>query len=318
MNQHFKSLRTFHTSFFRPKSIMSSCLILLVLITTMQMKLQLNFKKHITILRTLFLAVRLRMRIRLFFQGKKVCLISTLIFPAFLNLILYSMNPLEKGNENDGDEYTDAPTTPSPSQGKRNTKSDRSRIINSERKRRGTMKEKLYQLRALVPNITKMDRASIIADAVKYVQDLQMKAKALKTEIESMESSDEGNINQPESIHNPDEPKLSENLVSKKIMQIEVVRIEETEFHVKLVCQNGLGVAGSLIKALELLSGFTLQSSNLAYEAEDYILRFNIEVSESKVDFNLSNLRFQIETTFSSEGFDIEKSLSAEAANCSG
>ncbi|KAG9143993.1 hypothetical protein Leryth_013882 [Lithospermum erythrorhizon] len=223
-----------------------------------------------------------------------------------------------EGNENDGDEYTDAPTTPSPSQGKRNTKSDRSRIINSERKRRGTMKEKLYQLRALVPNITKMDRASIIADAVKYVQDLQMKAKALKTEIESMESSDEGNINQPESIHNPDEPKLSENLVSKKIMQIEVVRIEETEFHVKLVCQNGLGVAGSLIKALELLSGFTLQSSNLAYEAEDYILRFNIEVSESKVDFNLSNLRFQIETTFSSEGFDIEKSLSAEAANCSG
>lgn len=39
---------------------------------------------------------------------------------------------------------------------KRKTKADRSKTLISERRRRGRMKEKLYALRALVPNITKV------------------------------------------------------------------------------------------------------------------------------------------------------------------
>lgn len=66
---------------------------------------------------------------------------------------------------------------------------DRSKTIVSERKRRVRMKEKLYELRALVPNITKMDKASIIADAVVYVKDLQAHARKLKEEVAALEEA---------------------------------------------------------------------------------------------------------------------------------
>ncbi|KAK4409003.1 Transcription factor FER-LIKE IRON DEFICIENCY-INDUCED TRANSCRIPTION FACTOR [Sesamum angolense] len=66
------------------------------------------------------------------------------------------------------------------------SKVDRSRTLISERRRRGRMKEKLYALRSLVPTITKMDKASIVGDAVLYVRDLQMQVKKLKSEISSL------------------------------------------------------------------------------------------------------------------------------------
>ncbi|PKI64583.1 hypothetical protein CRG98_015015, partial [Punica granatum] len=50
---------------------------------------------------------------------------------------------------------TSATTTSSPRTPTKKTKPDRSRTLVSERRRRGRMKEKLYALRALVPNITK-------------------------------------------------------------------------------------------------------------------------------------------------------------------
>ncbi|KAJ7947886.1 FER-like iron deficiency-induced transcription factor [Quillaja saponaria] len=84
--------------------------------------------------------------------------------------------------------YTTTTTTNTNSTTKR-PKDDRSRTLVSERRRRGRMKEKLYALRALVPNITKMDKASIVGDAVLYVKDLQAQAKKLKAEIAGLEAS---------------------------------------------------------------------------------------------------------------------------------
>lgn len=59
----------------------------------------------------------------------------------------------EEGNNGDDSSGTTRTTTTTST---RNKKADRSRTLVSERKRRGKMKEKLYALRALVPNITKV------------------------------------------------------------------------------------------------------------------------------------------------------------------
>ncbi|KAG2565429.1 transcription factor BHLH6-like isoform X2 [Panicum virgatum] len=58
-----------------------------------------------------------------------------------------------------------------------------------ERDRRRKLNEKLYALRSVVPNITKMDKASIIKDAIEYIQQLQAEERQVLQEVRALESA---------------------------------------------------------------------------------------------------------------------------------
>ncbi|XP_068325660.1 transcription factor bHLH35-like isoform X2 [Pyrus communis] len=63
-----------------------------------------------------------------------------------------------------------------------------SKNIVSERNRRKKLNERLFALRAVVPNISKMDKASIIKDAIDYIQELHEQERRIQTEIVELES----------------------------------------------------------------------------------------------------------------------------------
>ncbi|KAL8139938.1 hypothetical protein V2J09_005959 [Rumex salicifolius] len=195
------------------------------------------------------------------------------------------------------DESESSATKNSALRGSKKTKGDRSRTLVSERKRRGRMKDKLYALRALVPNITKMDKASIVGDAVLYVQQLQTQAKQLKAEISDLQSLKD-QTGHPNAIHHVKNKTDSIARVvaptPKTITQMEVFRVEEREFYVRLQSNKAGGVAVCLYRALESLSHFAVRSSNLTTVGDAFVFTFTSSAEDCQEHCDASSLKMCI------------------------
>ncbi|CAK8531894.1 unnamed protein product [Lathyrus sativus] len=72
-----------------------------------------------------------------------------------------------------------------------------SKNIVSERNRRNKLNQRLFALRAVVPNISKMDKASIIRDAIEYIKHLHEQEKILEAEIMELQSGMPNNTINP-------------------------------------------------------------------------------------------------------------------------
>ncbi|XP_020588981.1 transcription factor MYC3-like [Phalaenopsis equestris] len=55
--------------------------------------------------------------------------------------------------------------------------------VEAERQRREKLNHRFYALRSVVPNVSRMDKASLLADAVSYIKDLRAKLEELEVEV---------------------------------------------------------------------------------------------------------------------------------------
>ncbi|GJN03179.1 hypothetical protein PR202_ga20589 [Eleusine coracana subsp. coracana] len=175
---------------------------------------------------------------------------------------------------------------------------DRSKTIVSERKRRVRMKEKLYELRALVPNITKMDKASIIADAVVYVKNLQAHAMKLKEEVAALETQpmspavrqqhqqqqqkqnaaagrrQQGRGGAPSADSDGEEG--SPGPAGARVTHVGATQVGDGRFFVTVECERRDGVAAPLCAAVESLACFRVESSSLGRSGPDRVVSTHV------------------------------------------
>ena len=59
---------------------------------------------------------------------------------------------------------------------------------------------------------------------------------------------------------------------------MDMFNVEEKGYYVKLVCNKGPGVAVALLKALESIKSYQVQSSNLATVGDTFVLTFTLKV----------------------------------------
>lgn len=64
--------------------------------------------------------------------------------------------------------------------------------VEAERQRREKLNQRFYALRAVVPNVSKMDKASLLGDAISYITELKSKLQTLESDKDGLQKQLDG------------------------------------------------------------------------------------------------------------------------------
>lgn len=181
-----------------------------------------------------------------------------------------------------------------------NVKTTRTPRVILEKNRRIKINEWLYALRSIVPKISKMDRASILGDAIDYIGDLQKKVKELEDELKKLEEGDtnaELKVSELNRAHGATENNQDSSGVYKKkqieVQKVEVSQIGTRSFLVKLLFENR---RGGFTKLLEVMNSVGLQvvDANVTTFNGNALNIFQVEANKTLHPKNLAALLMKL------------------------
>lgn len=157
--------------------------------------------------------------------------------------------------------------------------------VEAERQRREKMNSRFYALRSVVPTVTKMDKASLLSDAVAYINELNEKINRLESQIQkSMRASISENDIAPLMSN---QYSLSEivDVINYRKIPLEVdVKVLGNEAMIRVQCEN---INYPLARLMDVLKQLKLQVHHASVSTiEDMMV---LDVVIVKVPWELMN-----------------------------
>ncbi|XP_074298461.1 transcription factor DYT1-like [Silene latifolia] len=135
----------------------------------------------------------------------------------------------------------------------------KSKNLDAERRRRAKLNDRLLMLRTLVPIITNMTKATIIKDAITYIEELSKEVDELTGELLELRETEPKDDIKP-IITAKDE---AQEMKAWGIQpEVKVITIDEKKIWVKVVFQKRMGGLTKLVEALTKL-GLEFNDTNL-------------------------------------------------------
>ncbi|XP_077237623.1 transcription factor MYC2-like [Tasmannia lanceolata] len=130
--------------------------------------------------------------------------------------------------------------------------------VEAERQRREKLNQRFYALRAVVPNVSKMDKASLLGDAISYINELKTKLQNLELDKEGLQSQIDVTkkelLNKESRNSVSDQELKTSNLGMGKCTGVEIeVKIMGWEAMIRIQCNKKNHPAARLMAALKEL-----------------------------------------------------------------
>ncbi|MED6167689.1 hypothetical protein PIB30_005316 [Stylosanthes scabra] len=144
--------------------------------------------------------------------------------------------------------------------------------IMAERKRREKLSQSLIALAALIPGLKKMDKATVLGDAIKYVKELQSRLKVLEEEEQNKkrEVNSVLVVKKPHPVRSSEDADSStcddDSLEAAAVAHVEArVAASEKEVLLRIHCKKQKGIFVKLLSEIQRLHLFVVHSSVLPF-----------------------------------------------------
>ncbi|CAL5187745.1 unnamed protein product [Lathyrus oleraceus] len=152
-----------------------------------------------------------------------------------------------------------------------NNNNNKGHII-AERKRREKLNKNLIALAALIPGLKKMDKASVLGDAIKYMKELQERLKVLEEQNKNSTIESVATENEPqliyESVARDKKPRVIHDSWSddgsESLSHVDA-RVLDKDVLMRILCQKQKGVLIKLLDEIQKLHLLVVNSSVLSF-----------------------------------------------------
>ncbi|GJM95069.1 hypothetical protein PR202_ga11765 [Eleusine coracana subsp. coracana] len=152
--------------------------------------------------------------------------------------------------------------------------------IIAERRRREKINQRFIELSTVIPGLKKMDKATILGDAVKYVRELQDKVKTLEKDGGTIQST----VLVKKPCRMPDEEGVASGgggnggLHHQQLPEIEA-RLSEKSVLLRIHCDNAKGLLVKLLSEVEKMSLSITHTNVMPFPASTAIITITAKAS---------------------------------------